>query len=418
MAAVRDQPYRRPMARRSAEPALRRSRPRARVLLFLACRGLLGGRVTFGLLVVAIAAGAGFQIPNTANLTGFSDALLENNLTRGPGDVRVEPRDGPRFSDGDAVAARLRARPGVRAAVPVLAYAGAVGRGGRFLGTPVYGVDPIEPRPFGLARGAALAAGDAGGVVLGSALAQRLDVGIGGTVDVRAIFGPTDPLLGEDHVGRFALEIRGIASGASGGYRAVFVDRAFLARQAGEPRAASAIAVHLADHFAAAAVAAELGAAMPGATAIGWREDDPFVDSYLRANRTIHRVSYAMVIAAVSVPMWALLYIHVLKRRREIGILAALGFGRREIFGMLLLQSLLVAAAGLAAGAGLGYALIRYFEGNPIFVWETFVVRPVVAAGTFAVPALVIAATAIVAAGWPAWRAARADPAGVLRRIA
>ncbi len=367
MAAARDQPYGRPMARRSTEPELRRSRPRARLLLFLAHRGLAGGRVTFGLLVVAVAAGAGFQIPNTANLDGFAGALLEQNLTHGPGDVRVEPRDRPRFADGDAVARTLRAHPDVRAAVPVLLYPGAVGRGGRFLGAPVYGVDPVEPRPFGLSGGAVLAAGDAGGVVLGSALAQRLEVGVGDTVDVRAIFGPADPLLGEDNVGRFTLVIRGLASGAAGGYRAVFVDRAFLARQAGDPRAASAIAVHLEDHFAAGAVAAELAAALPDATAVGWREDDPFVDSYLRANRTIHRISYAMVIAAVAVPMWALLFIHVLKRRREIGILAALGLGRREIFATFVLQGVAVSLAGLAAGAALGYALIRYFDGHPVF---------------------------------------------------
>jgi ABC-type lipoprotein release transport system permease subunit len=405
------------MARRSIEPELRRSRPRARLLLLLARRSLGGGRVTFGLLVVAIAAGAGFQIPNTANLTGFADALLENSLTHGAGDVRVEPRERARFADGDAVAARLRARPGVRAALPMLVYAGAVGRGGRFLGTPVYGIDPVPPRPFALSSGAGLEAGDAGGVVIGSSLAQRLEVGIGDTVDVRAIFGAADPLLGEDNVGRFALTIRGIASGMAGGYRAVFVDRAFLAKEAGEPRAASVIAVHLADHFAAGAVAAALTAELPDATAASWREEDPFVDSYLRANRTLHQVSYTMVIAAVAVPMWALLYIHVLKRRREIAILAAIGFGRREIFAMFLLQGLVVALAGLAAGAGMGYALIRYFEASPAFAWETLVVRPVVAVATFAVPALVIAATAIAAAGYPAWRAARTDPARVLRRL-
>ena len=396
---------------------LRRSRPRPRLLLFLARRSLLGSRATFGLLVVAIAAGAGFQIPNTANLDGFSEALLENNLTHGPGDVRVEPRDRPRFADGDAVAARLRELRGVRAALPMLVYAGAVGRGGRFLGTPVYGVEPVEPRPFGLSAGAPVAPGDAHGVVVGSSLAHRLDAKVGDTVEVRAIFAAADAALGEDNVGRFTMTIRGIASGASGGYRAVYVDRGVLARAAGEPRAASSIAVHLDDHFAAAATAAELGARMPDVVALGWREDDPYVDSYLRANRTIHRISYAMVIAAVSVPMWALLFIHVLKRRREIGILAALGLGRREIFAMFLLQAFVVALVGLAIGAALGYGLIRYFEDHPIFVWETFVVRPAVAAGTFLLPALVLAATAIAAAGYPAWRAARTDPARVLRRI-
>jgi len=100
-------------------------------LVFLARKSLFSSRVTLVLLVLSIAAGAGFQIANTANLTAFQASLLDENLTRGAGDIRVEPRDEARFRDGDAIAAQIRTEPGVRDAQPLLVYPGAIGTSGK-----------------------------------------------------------------------------------------------------------------------------------------------------------------------------------------------------------------------------------------------------------------------------------------------
>jgi lipoprotein-releasing system permease protein len=391
---------------------IRRSRPRLRLLVFLAGKSLVSSRLTFALLVLAIAAGAGFQIPNTANLDGFSEALIEEGLVWGAGDIRVEPRDAPRFADGDAIAARIHALVGATSTAPVLVYAGAVGKKGRFLGAPVYGIDPaMTPTPFHVTAGSALAPGDPG-VLLGSSLAKRLGVGVGDPVEIRAIFG-----IGDDNIGRMTMPVRGIVAGSAGGYRFVFVDRTLLAEEAGAPKAASTIVVHLPDHETASELAARIDREMPDAQALGWRDDDPYLPNYLHANRIISSVSYAMVVAAVSVPVWALLYIHVLNRRREIGILAAIGFSRREIFAIYVLQSLVAALVGFALGTLLGLAVVHYFLGHPIFEWEGLVVRPLVGVWSFLGPCAVIVATALVAGAYPAWSAARTDPARVLRRI-
>ncbi len=401
-----------------AEVVLKRSRSRVRLLVFLARQSLLGGKLTFALLVIAIAAGAGFQIANTANLRGFASALLEDGLTHGGGDIRVERRDGPRFIDGAAEARQVAALVNARLATPVLVYAGAVGKNGRFLGAPIYGVEMDSPiLPFHLSSGALLAPGDDRGVLLGSSLAMRLGLNVGDPLELRVIFGAADAAIGEDNVGKYTMTVRGIVAGSGGGYRYVFVERKFLGAEAGAPAAASSIIVHLADHESAAWLAEQINSGLPEVQAVGWREDDPFLASYLSANHAMHNVSYAMVIAAIAIPMWALLYIHVLKRRREIGILAALGFGRGEIFVIHVLQSIVVACIGCAVGALLGYGLIQYFEGHPIFAWETLIVRPVVSVATFLVPAIVIIVTAIIAGSYPAWRAAHTDPAIVLRRI-
>lgn len=387
------------------------------MLLFLARKSLFSSRVTLVLLVLSIAAGAGFQIANDSNLTAFQASLLEENLTRGTGDIRVEPSDGPRFRDGDAVAARVREEPGVRDAHPYLVYGGAIGKAGRFLGAPIYGIDKLERPPFHLMAGAWLAPGDREGILLGTQYVKRLGVSVGDTLEVRVIYGAAGAAIDDDSVGRYTMKVRGIVAGSAGAYRFAFVDRTFMGKESGEPGSASGILVHLNDHEAARTIAARLAARIAGVDAIGWRDDDPYLPNYLSANQTISTVSYAMVIAAVSVPMWALLYIHVLKRRREIGILVSLGFSRREVFGIYLFQAFIVAALGCAIGALIGIVLILYFQANPLFQWETMVVRPLIAAGVFAVPALVITATALIAGSYPAWRAARTDPAAVLRRL-
>ena len=394
---------------------MKRTRARLRLLLFVARKSLFASRVTVVLLGLAIAAGAGFQIPNSANLDGFGIALLDDGLTRGPGDVRVEPRESLRFQEADQVAKQVGKLVGAQSTMAVFGLAGAVGVRGRFFGAPVFGIDPGE-QPFHLVEGRLLNKGEQA-VLIGTALAQRMNVKVGDQVDTRVIFGPPDVLLGLDNTGRYTLPVRGIVSGSGGGYRSVFFDRTFIAEEAGAPRSANAIVVRLHDHFAAEEAAAKIAAAMPEAHATSWLAEDAYLRNYLSANRTINTVSYAMVIAAVSIPMWALLYIHVLKRRREIAILAALGFGRLEIFLIYVLQSLVVAVLGCALGSLVGYGLIRYFDANPLFQWESLVVRPLVTAGTFLVPAAIIVGTAVIAGMYPALRAARTDPARVLRSI-
>ncbi len=95
----------------------------------------------------------------------------------------------------------------------------------------------------------------------------------------------------------------------------------------------------------------------------------------------------------------------------------ALGFRRREVFAIYVLQSLIAACAGIALGMLLGYAAAAYFEQNPMFDWEGMVVRPLLEPSTFAVPALVVLAATAAAGGYAAWRAARVDPARALQSL-
>jgi lipoprotein-releasing system permease protein len=390
------------------------------LLLFLATRNLLENRLTTALLVLAVAAGVGFQVPNTANLLGYDREVLAQGLDAGFGDVRVRARTGKRIEDADAMAARIAALPGVRAAVPLLAVPGAVGKDGRFIGVMVSGTDASAAgRPFRLTAGKLPAAGDREGILIGTALVARLGLRLGDPVELRLIYGPAGAAIVDDNVGRFTMSLRGLASGMFGacGADAAFVDRAFLGAEVGRSGVADLILVYSDDHFDARALAGRITATIPDLEARPWMDDSAILFSAVRASRAVATVSLAMVILAVVFPVWALLYIHVLQRQRQVGLLRALGIGEGEVFVAFLLQALLVGLAGVTLGLGIAAVLVRYFEAFPIFRSDDFVLRPMVTSWAFLWPAAVVLAATLLAGVYPAWRAARVDPARALRGI-
>lgn len=387
------------------------------LMLFLAWRGLLQSRLITVLLCAAVAAGVAFQIPNAANLRGYEQAVITNGLVVGNGDVRVRPDKGARFGDADAIASELSRIEGVVAAVPVLALAGAIGKDGNFKGAPIVAIDASAPRaPFEITAGAPLARDDGTSIIVGTSLASRLGVRVGDDVQLRVVFGTSvDSIDPDNDVGRYTMRVRGLSGGSFLSPESIIVDRAFLAKELGAPHTASQILVHLHDHFAARAVAAKIERAVPDVSAVAWADDSPFLGSALQASAAIGTVSRAMVWFAVLIPVWALLYVHVLHRQRQIGLFGAIGLPARDVFSIHLVQAAIVGVVGCAIGCAAGYGLVRWFDAHPIFRAGSFEIRPVVSLATFAVPALFVFAAAVIAGVIPAWRAARLDPQKILR---
>ena len=104
----------------------------------------------------------------------------------------------------------------------------------------------------------------------------------------------------------------------------------------------------------------------------------------------------------------------VTERRREIGILRAVGFSRAGIFWIFAFEAL---ATGLMAGA-LGYAA-GYFAGRAVLTTLALEAAsfPPFNVAEFAVCVGVSAVLAVLAATFPAWKAGRVDPATALASL-
>lgn len=395
-------------------PTHRRATPG--LLAFLAWRDLRNSPVTATVLVGAAAAGVGFQVPNTANVLGYEAEMLEQGVKCGFGDVRLYPRRGRRIDDAKSTMALVRAAPGIHAVDAILILPAAIGHGDYVQSVAALAVDAPDGRwPFRLVEGHPLPPGDREGILVGRALAHRLGVSVGDKVDLRVVLGRND--LDED-VGRYRPTVRGLFAGTFTvcATDTIVIDRQSIASEFGNPEATDMLLVYSDDPDGAGALATRLAGAFPSLEARSWAEDSALLSSAIHGSAAVAASSTAMVLVAVGLPMAALLYIHSINRRRRMALMAAIGIGGPEIFIVFLLQALLVGLAGVALGCPIGYGLVRYFRAHPIFEMEQFVLRPVVGARTFVWPALTVLGATLIAGFYPAWRAARIDPAEILRR--
>ncbi|HEY2294100.1 MAG TPA: ABC transporter permease [Thermoanaerobaculia bacterium] len=114
----------------------------------------------------------------------------------------------------------------------------------------------------------------------------------------------------------------------------------------------------------------------------------------------------SLVLAALG--LYAVISYMVVQRRQEIGIRMALGAQARQVMRSVLGRGLALIAIGVLCGALAALWLGRFLAGLVFGVGTT---DPI----TFGTVALLLAVTALVASMVPALRAARLDPASVLR---
>ncbi len=114
----------------------------------------------------------------------------------------------------------------------------------------------------------------------------------------------------------------------------------------------------------------------------------------------------ALVLAAVGT--YGVMSYSVAERSHEIGIRMAMGARAENVLGLVMAGGLSLAAVGLAVGIAGAFAVTRLMQSMLFGVTATDTT-------TFLAAPLVLAAVAVVACFLPAWRAARTDPARVLR---
>ena len=106
------------------------------------------------------------------------------------------------------------------------------------------------------------------------------------------------------------------------------------------------------------------------------------------------------------------LLVAVLERTREIGVLVAVGWSRRRILGLVLLESLLLSAAGGLVGMLLGHFGLELLVDHPRLRGFVAVVP---SAAAFAQLLLVTVLLGVAGGFYPAWRAMNLNPVDALR---
>jgi lipoprotein-releasing system permease protein len=182
----------------------------------------------------------------------------------------------------------------------------------------------------------------------------------------------------------------------------------------GLPGGATVLEMQVADVWQADGIAQQLRARYPYKVE-SWQDTNAQLLSALNAQSISTAVIRGVVLIVVVLGIASVLVVSVVQKRREIGILRALGTTRGQVLRVFLLQGAVVGALGSVLGVALSWALIAVFtafvrgeDGGPLF--------PIVLGWSDVVSATLTATVCgVLAAVMPARSAASMDPAQAIR---
>jgi lipoprotein-releasing system permease protein len=262
------------------------------------------------------------------------------------------------------------------------------------------------------------------GIVLGTELAARLQAAVGDTVllaslagSERGAFGVTPRIRPFEVVALFSSGLYTYDS--SFGFTSIPAAQRFF--ELGS--AVTGLEVRLVDRFSAPRVAGELlqRAGVSGLRANNWIELNRNLFTWMKLEKAVMFVILALIVLVAAFNIVSTLFMVVLEKRRDIGVLKSLGASRATVLQVFLCEGLLIGGLGTALGAALGGILIAILMRYPIvrlpgdvYFIERLPVRPEL--GDFAAVILAALVLCLAAALYPAWRASLLDPVDAIQR--
>ena len=179
----------------------------------------------------------------------------------------------------------------------------------------------------------------------------------------------------------------------------------------------SAILLKLQPGVAPRDMAARIGRKVPGVTAL---QSPEFFRGTRRELTGLLRIIFVVLalVWLLSVAVTGLVFsLAAHERRRELGVLRALGSPRSVVFRLLLAEAVVLALAGAASGIALCLAIAFWFRGAIVFLLEMpfLFPPPALLAALIAAGLLVALLSVVLAAFVPAWRISRMEPASAMR---
>lgn len=398
-----------------------RRRPRSGFITLLTGISVAGVAVGVTALLTVLAVMNGFENEIQTRIAGTdAHVILLGETTSG-------------VTDGDGLAARLAQEPGVLGASPFTYAKGMVFHDGLSEGLVVKGVDLRHERAVTTIGSNITPALDSiprvtlsgePGIVLGSELAARLSARVGDRVllatlksDGGSAFGYAPKLRPFRLVGVFTSGLYTYDS--SFGFTSIAASQEFfdLGSQV------TGIEIKLANMFDAPAAGQHLLAVadVKGLRANDWIALNHNLFTWMKLEKTVMFLILGLIVLVAAFNIVSTLFMVVLEKRRDIGVLKTLGAAPSTILRIFLLEGMLIGGIGTLLGALLGAALIAVLQRFPfiqlpgdVYFIERLPVRP--EAGDFALVIVSAFVLCLLAAWYPAWQAARLDPIDAIRR--
>jgi ABC-type lipoprotein release transport system permease subunit len=337
--------------------------------------------------------------------------------------------------DADAVTATVAGVEGVRVAAPRVILNGLASTSADNRPVLLQGVRPeleAELRDIAedLTAGTFLTGDERSPLVLGSRVAARLEAELGD----RIVLTGTTP---DGEVTRALFHLTGILET---GMREVDEVAAYTTLEAaqrafGMAGAVTQIGIVAESGVEAEELAARVRAALTTAgvggdlEVLSWREAVPEMVALIEIDDALGYIFIGLVYAIVLFSITNTFLMAVKERVRELGLLGALGMSGRRIGRLLLRETVLLTALAMAVGLAIGYTGHRIVASVGIDIasmgveememsgvdFSKLVMYSTIVPARWIIGSIVIAVATVASAVYPAWRAARLEPAEAMR---
>jgi len=387
------------------------------------------------LSVLGIAVGCALALTMESINRGRDELFARMGSESGVGHLRVVPANWDaqrdvrlRLADWRFDLEAARHLPGVVVATPRARAQVLLAMGTHTVPVELTGVDPVtEPQAYRFIRnvthGRYLRTGDHGVMVVGKAVAERLDATLGDEILATSVGrgGRIESTM---------LEIVGVVATGSdeidaGISQVTLGDIEQLTGRSG----AGEVSVIVSNWRRADALREVLAARVAhGDEVLTWDQLAPEMRGHLEQDKATSRFVGIIIIVIVILGVASAQLAAVLDRRRELAVLAALGMGRWRLARIMIEEALILGLLGGALGLAIGLPVVSYLAHNGLdfrallgadWTFEGAIFEPVIY-GDFGpwiisyVLAIALGAT-LVASLYPAWFTVRTDPATALR---
>ena len=400
-----------------------RARRGERFVSVIAGFSLVGIALGVATLIIVMSVMGGFQVDLLNRILGFN------------GHLGVYPTGGP-LTEYQAVAAKIRAVPGVVSAVPVVdGQVLLTGGRGQSSGGLVRGLRPEDFRRL-RAVSVNIRAGtlddfkgeDA--IAVGVGLAQKFGLTIGSPL---TLVSPQGAATAFGSIPRVrAYTVVAIFQVGMNEYDTSFV---FLPIEAAQiffqlPGAASHIEVMVEDPQRVREVSRAITAALPGAPlrVVDWQQSNNSFFAAVQVERNVMFLILTLIILVAAFNVVSSLIMMVKDKTRDIAVLRTIGAGRGAIMRIFLMCGASVGVTGTLVGVVLGVLFCLNIEtlqgwveaatGARVFNPEVYYLTHLPAKLNWTEVGQVMAMAlglSLLATLYPSWRAARTDPVEALR---
>ena len=375
------------------------------------------------LAILGVTVSAAMLLDMVMLSTGMRESFRALLTSRGF-ELRLAPRGTLPF-DTDAtmgnatgIVATLRRNPAIGAISPVLGASLHMPRGEGTVTSVGLGLRPAVQGDYELIEGTDPSAPES--MVANDDLLQALGSRIGDRVEVAVGYDPQLRVF----AGRRTMEITGRARFLylARGQRAAALPLETLQAMHGATRR-DRVSLFMVDIVSGAdteAVREWIAREVPSATAISTATAIAQVDERLSYFRQLSFILGAVSLAVGFLLVTTLVTVSVTERIGEIAVMRAIGVSRLHVVQQIVIEGIVISAAGAIAGLGLGLITARYlngilsaFPGLPMAI-DFFLFQPSAAWTALGM----LAASGVAAGVYPAWRGASLPIAETLRRDA